>query len=85
MIMKVHAKSRLTATVVTADLAPDRLKQLTKLGYYVEDMGKAYGSEFKGQYRWMNRKTEDFQDDEESPSKSEAWKRADEHAKENGK
>lgn len=34
-------------------MALDR-KQLEALGYTVEDMGKEWGSDFAGQYRWMN-------------------------------
>lgn len=51
-------------------------EELKALGYYVEDMGKEYGSEWEGQYRWMNKITGDFQDSDTSDSEEEAWKDA---------
>jgi hypothetical protein len=89
--MKLQAKARLIATVtgestsVIAAVSNERIQQLKKLGYYVEDMGKEYGPDFKGQYRWMSNRSLEFQDDEESYSVAEAWAKADAHAKENGK
>lgn len=47
----------------------------TDLGYYVEDMGKEYGNEFAGQFRWMNKfDHDDFQDYDVSYSENDAWK-----------
>jgi hypothetical protein len=66
--MKIEAKQRLMATGVA-----DQIKLLKSRGFYVEDMGKESGPEFKGQYRWMNSKTDEFQDSEESYSKDDAW------------
>lgn len=55
-------------------VSDERKKELKELGYYVEDMGKEYGKEFKGRYRWMSEKNpDDFQDGEESYDKEEPW------------
>lgn len=52
---------------------PKQIEALKAAGFYVEDMGAEYGDEFKGQFRWMNDKSGDFQDHDVSFSESEAW------------
>jgi len=58
-------------------ISTERKAQLTDFGFYVEDMGKEYGPDFAGQYRWMHHHTIDFQDGEPSCSEDDAWKDAD--------
>ena len=36
--------------------------ELVSLGYFIEDMEAVWGSEFVGQFRWMNDQTAEFQD-----------------------
>ena len=55
----------------------NRRIELISLGYYVEDMAEVWGSEFVGQYRWMNEITDEFQDCDTSCSIDEAWILAD--------
>lgn len=47
---------------------------LKAMGYYVENMCNVYGPQFDGQYRWMMRDGEDFQDGDVSYSEADAWK-----------
>lgn len=54
----------------------ERKAQLTAAGFYVEDMGQEHGPEFAGQFRWMCRNSDDFQDDETSDSEDAAWSSA---------
>ena len=42
-------------------------------GFYVEDMGQEHGSEWAGEFRWMNSVTDDFQDHDTSDSEEAAW------------
>lgn len=62
-------------------ISHNRRMELISLGYYVEDMEAEWGSEFVGQFRWMNAKTDDFQDCDTSCSIDEAWILADEDAR----
>jgi len=61
----------------------NRRMELISLGYYVEDMEAEWGSEFVGQFRWMNDQTDDFQDCDTSCSIDEAWILADADAQYN--
>lgn len=54
-------------------ITAERKQELQALGYYVEDMGAAHGAEFAGQYRWMKRNADDFQDGGTSDSEYDAW------------
>ena len=58
-----------------------RIGELQQLGYYVEDMECEWGSEFVGQYRWMNDTTDEFQDCDTSCTVDEAWVLADQYEK----
>jgi hypothetical protein len=51
--------------------------ELVSLGYFIEDMEAEWGSEFVGQFRWMNDQTAEFQDCDTSCSIEEAWVDAD--------
>ena len=51
--------------------------ELVSLGYFIEDMEAVWGSEFVGQFRWMNDQTAEFQDCDTSCSIEEAWVDAD--------
>lgn len=59
----------------------NRRIELISLGYYIEDMAEVWGSEFVGQYRWMNEITDEFQDCDTSCSIDEAWVLADADAR----
>ncbi len=54
-----------------------RIQELSNLGYFVEDMSKEYGSEFDGQFRWLNKISGEFQDAYTSDSEAHAWSEAD--------
>ena len=56
--------------------SPIEIAELQRLGYKVEDLGAEYGSSFEGRFRWINVRTGQFQDDEESYSEAAAWNRA---------
>lgn len=60
-------------------ISAERKNQLANAGYYVEDMGAMYGTDWAGQYRWMNTGSHDFQDHDTSNSEDEAWALADKH------
>lgn len=49
------------------------LAAMRRAGYKVEDMGAEYGDSFKGEFRWLNIQTGDFQDHRTSDSEAEAW------------
>lgn len=53
-----------------------RKAELTAAGYFIEDMELEYGREFKGQFRWMNSLTDEFQDSHPSYGVEEAWTQA---------
>lgn len=55
-------------------ITAERKAELQALGYYVEDMGKEHGTEWEGQFRFMNSKSDDFQDWDTSESEDLAWK-----------
>jgi hypothetical protein len=65
-------------------ISEDRKQELTRKGYYVEDMGAEYGPEWKGQFRWMNNIAADFQDDDTSFSVEDTWDSADHHEQHTG-
>ena len=58
-------------------ITTERKEELAAKGYFIEDMGSQWGSEWVGQFRFMNSKTNDFQDYETSCSTEEAWFEAD--------
>ena len=60
-------------------ITQERKKELANDGYYVEDMGEVYGEDWKGEYRWMNTGSDDFQDHDTSDSEDAAWLLASEH------
>lgn len=53
---------------------------LTKIGYYVEDLGANWGDEHTGSYRWVNDLNDTFQDTQESYRVEDAWQKAHEDA-----
>jgi hypothetical protein len=59
-----------------------RRQELARKGYFIEDMGVEYGLEYEGQFRWMNSRTNEFQDYEASYSINDAWTAADLHDQE---
>jgi len=54
-------------------ISPETKAHLIAQGFYVEDMGEEYGSEWAGEFRWMNSVTSDFQDHSTSESEEAAW------------
>lgn len=50
----------------------NQISDLQLNGYYVEDMEEVWGSEYKGNFRWVN--GEDFGEIEYS--RTDAWKEA---------
>ena len=58
-------------------ISTTRIAELQSLGYFIEDMEAVWGSEFVGQFRWMNDMTTEFQDCDTSCSMEEAWIDAD--------
>jgi hypothetical protein len=61
---------------ITPMITAERKAQLIDRGFYVEDMGKEYGEDFAGQFRWMHHDTQDFQDGDTSDSEDAAWAEA---------
>ncbi|MFT4064307.1 hypothetical protein [Paraburkholderia sp.] len=53
-------------------ITAERKAELIADGYTVEDMGAEWGSDFTGQYRWIN-KDGSFQDFEPSYAEEDAW------------
>ena len=53
-------------------LLDSQKQQLIEAGYTVQDLGKDYGQEFNGTYRWWLN-DEEWQDAEESFSEDDAW------------
>ena len=41
-------------------ISANRKAELQAKGFYVEDMEREWGSDFECQYRWINRKMDDF-------------------------
>lgn len=54
-------------------ISPETKANLIAQGFHVEDMGQEHGSDFAGQFRWMNSATGDFQDFNASDSEDAAW------------
>jgi hypothetical protein len=61
---------------ITPMITAERKAQLIDRGFYVEDMGKEYGYDWAGLFRWMHHDTQDFQDGEPSDSEDAAWAEA---------
>jgi len=68
-----------TALLNARIAAAKRIPELVALGYYVQNMGDTHGPEFEGQYRWMHRHSDDFQDWGTSDTIGEAWADCDRH------
>ena len=68
--------------MTTIDLTTERKAELTAKGFYIEDMGKEWGSEWEGAFRWMKKDSHEFQDGCESWSEESAWRSCDEYDRE---
>jgi len=62
----------------------ERIAELQALGYMVEDVGAEYGSDFAGQYRWLNGRHEGDGFGNIEYSIEDVWAAADRYEKRNG-
>lgn len=76
-----HSMMKRKTEMTISYISYNRRMDLISLGYHVEDMEAEWGTEFVGQYRWMNEITDEFQDQDcdTSCSIDDAWILADQH------
>ncbi|WKZ86302.1 hypothetical protein N5B55_04950 [Ralstonia pickettii] len=64
-------------------ITEQRKSELQQKGFSVEDMEKVWGPGWwSGQFRWVRKECDDFQDGDTSDSEDAAWVEADRYATE---